>query len=224
MQDEIVARLAGALNAQLVVAEARRAEQAPNPNSMGHYFQGLTWLKKGLTPDNLAQARSFFDRALSVDPGNVDALVGSAVADVREGANSFVTDPSAAFAAAEAKLTKALWSVPDHARGHMWLGLVDMWTKRAAQGVAECEHALVLDRDPQSECGARARGRLPRCRRAQRRIKTTGCPHRLRKQRRVSAPANRVILAFVVVGATNEAPILRHRSALLVGATTQPVM
>jgi TolB-like protein/TPR repeat protein len=147
MQDEIVARLAGALNAQLVVAEARRAEQAPNPDSMDLYFQGLTWLNKGLTPDNLAQARSFFDRALSVDPGNVDALVGSAVADVREGANSFVTDPSAAFAAAEAKLTKALSSVPDHARGHMWLGLVDMWTKRAAQGVAECEHALVLDRN-----------------------------------------------------------------------------
>ena len=32
MQDEIVARLAGALNAQLVAAEARRAEQAPNPD------------------------------------------------------------------------------------------------------------------------------------------------------------------------------------------------
>ena len=31
MQDEIVARLAGALNAQLVAAEARRAEQSPNP-------------------------------------------------------------------------------------------------------------------------------------------------------------------------------------------------
>src|ERR1700722_12008337 len=30
MQDEIVARLAGALNAQLVAAEARRAERAPN--------------------------------------------------------------------------------------------------------------------------------------------------------------------------------------------------
>jgi TolB-like protein/class 3 adenylate cyclase/TPR repeat protein len=147
MQDEIVARLAGALNAQLVAAEARRAEQAPNPDSMDLYFQGLTWLNKGLTPDNLAQARSFFDRALSVDPGNVDALVGSAVADVREGANSFVTDPSAAFAAAEAKLTKALSSVPDHARGHMWLGLVDIWTKRAAQGIAECEHALALDRN-----------------------------------------------------------------------------
>ena len=32
MQDEIVARLAGALNAQLVAAEARHAKQAPTPN------------------------------------------------------------------------------------------------------------------------------------------------------------------------------------------------
>jgi tetratricopeptide (TPR) repeat protein len=58
-----------------------------------------------------------------------------------------VTDPKAAFAAAEAKLTKALSSVPDHARGHMWLGIIEMWTKRAAQGVAECGHALELDRN-----------------------------------------------------------------------------
>jgi len=147
MQDEIVARFAGALNAQLVAAEARRAEQAPSPDTMDLYFQGLTWLNKGLTPENLAQARSFFERALSVDPGNVDALVGSAIADVREGANSFVTDAAIAFAAAEAKLGNALSSVPDHARGHMWLGLVDIWTKRAAQGIAECEHALALDRN-----------------------------------------------------------------------------
>jgi tetratricopeptide (TPR) repeat protein len=147
MQDEIVARLAGALNAQLVAAEARRAEQAPTPDSMDLYFQGLAWLNKGLTPGYVAQARSLFDRAITADPGNVDALVGSAVADVREGANSFATDPSTAFAAAEAKLTKALSSVPDHARGHMWLGLVDAWTKRAAQGIAECEHALQLDRN-----------------------------------------------------------------------------
>ena len=40
MQDEIVARLAGALNAQLVAAEARRAEQAPNPDSWTSIFRG----------------------------------------------------------------------------------------------------------------------------------------------------------------------------------------
>ena len=147
MQDEIVARLANTLDAQLVSAEARRAEQAPNPDSMDLYFQGLAWLNKGYTPGNVAQARSFFDRALAADPDNVDALVGSARADAVEGANSFVTDPMAAFAAGEAKLTKALSSVPDHARAHLYLGFVDMWTKRAAQGIAECEHALALDRN-----------------------------------------------------------------------------
>ena len=101
MQDEIVARLAGALNAQLVAAEARRAEKVPSPDSMDLYFQGLAWFNKGLTPDNVAQARSFFDRALTADPDKVDALIGSASADAIEGANSFVTDPMAAFAAAE---------------------------------------------------------------------------------------------------------------------------
>jgi TolB-like protein/DNA-binding winged helix-turn-helix (wHTH) protein len=82
MQDEIVARLAGALDAQLVAAEARRAEQGPTPDSMDLYFQGMSWFHKGLNPDNLTQASSFFDRALAVDPGNVDALIGSARVDV----------------------------------------------------------------------------------------------------------------------------------------------
>ncbi len=147
MQDEIVARLAGALNTELVAAEARRAEQALNPDSMDLYFQGMAWLNKALTLENMAQARSFFDRALSANPDNVDALIGSARVDALEGANSFVTDPAPAFAAAEAKLAKALSSVPDHARGHLWLGFVEIFTKRAAEGIAECEHALALDRN-----------------------------------------------------------------------------
>ena len=147
MQDEIVARLAGALNAQLVAAEARRAEQAPTPNSMDLYFQGLACFNKGRTPDNVAQARGFFDRALAADPDNVEALIGSARANVSEGLFSYVPDPMAAFAAAEAKLTKALSSVPDHALGHLILGYVEIFTKRAAEGIAECEHALTLDRN-----------------------------------------------------------------------------
>ena len=114
---------------------------------MDLYFQGMARFNRGINPDNVAQARSFFDRALAADPSNVDALVWSARADVVEGINIFVSDPMAAFAAAEAKLTKALSSVPDHALGHMFLGNVDMYTGRAADGIAECEHALVLDRN-----------------------------------------------------------------------------
>ena len=47
MQDEIVARLANQLGAELIAAEARRAERTPNPNSMDLYFQGMAWFNKG---------------------------------------------------------------------------------------------------------------------------------------------------------------------------------
>jgi TolB-like protein/class 3 adenylate cyclase len=147
MQDEIVARLANALNAQIAAAEARRAEQAPNPDSMDLYFQGLAWINKGQIPDNVARARSFFDRALIADSGNVDALIESARTDVVEGTDLIVTNPAAALAKAESKLTKVLASVPDHPRAHMYLGLVEICTKRGTEGIAKCEHALALDRN-----------------------------------------------------------------------------
>ena len=88
MQDEIVARLAGALNAQLVVAEARRAGQAATPNSIDLYFQGMAWFNKGLIPSNLAQAHGYFDRALAADPDNVEALIWLAGVEAIEGVNS----------------------------------------------------------------------------------------------------------------------------------------
>jgi TolB-like protein/class 3 adenylate cyclase len=146
MQDEIVARLASQLRAELTSAEARRAEQAPNPDSMDLCFQGAAWFYKGPTPNNLAQARSFFDRALAADPDNVDALIGSAAAHA-VAATSLLADPLAAFTAAEAKLTTALSLAPNHPHGHMWLGLIDIWTRRATEGIARCEHALDLDRN-----------------------------------------------------------------------------
>jgi len=55
---------------------------------MDLYFQGLAWLNRGVAPAYVAQARSFFDRALAADPESVDALIGSAEVNVREGANS----------------------------------------------------------------------------------------------------------------------------------------
>ena len=51
MQDEIVARLANTLNAQLVAAEARRAERVPHPDSMDLYFQGMACVNKGPSPE-----------------------------------------------------------------------------------------------------------------------------------------------------------------------------
>ena len=50
MQDEIVARLAGALNAQLITAEARRAEQAPTAGLDGPLFSRYGLAQQGIDP------------------------------------------------------------------------------------------------------------------------------------------------------------------------------
>ena len=63
-------------------------------------------------------------------------------------AHGFLTDDRAArLAAAEAALIKALSLAPQHAAAHLLLGDVQMFTNRAAQGIAECERALALDRN-----------------------------------------------------------------------------
>jgi TolB-like protein len=134
MQDEIVARLAGALDAQLVAAEARRAEQTPNPDSMYLYFQDMAWFNKGMRPDTLARARGLFERALALDPGNLDAELGTAQVDTLLGNSYLIDDPREYYAAAEPILTKVLSLAPNNAWAHYWLGFVQIGTNRASQG------------------------------------------------------------------------------------------
>ena len=147
MQDEIVSRLANTLNAELIEAEARRAARSHNPDAMDLCFQGKDCWNKGMTPENLARAKAFFERALALDPGNIEALVAMASADASIAGNFMVDDRDALFAAAEARVTRALSISPQHARAHLVLGAVQIITKRAAQGIRECERTLALDRN-----------------------------------------------------------------------------
>jgi TolB-like protein/class 3 adenylate cyclase/Flp pilus assembly protein TadD len=147
MQDEVVARLANALNAQLTIVEARRAEQSPHPDSTDLLFQGMAWLNKGAAPENLARARGFFERALVLNPGNIDARVWIAAADVVSGAALLSADRAARLASAEVAVVEALSLAPDHAMAHYCMGLVQNFTNRASQAIAEFERALVLDRN-----------------------------------------------------------------------------
>jgi TolB-like protein/Flp pilus assembly protein TadD len=147
MQDEIVSRLANTLNAQLVAAEARRAEGSLHPNALDLYFQGRARWNKGWTPSYMIRARSFFERALELDPEHVDALVGMAAVDVASAGFLLVDDADLRVAAAEAALIKALSLAPQHAFAHLYLGATYLLSNRSEQGMAECERALALNRN-----------------------------------------------------------------------------
>jgi TolB-like protein len=147
MQDEIGARLANQLGTELVTAEARRAARAPHPDSMDLYFQGMANVHKGSDPANLSQARRFFEQALCLDAGNLEAMVGMAFVDAMRGTSMLTGDRTARLMAAEALLAKVLAHAPNHAMAHCLVGVVQIFTKRAAEGIVKCERALGMDQN-----------------------------------------------------------------------------
>ena len=145
MQDEIVASLASRLGVELMANEARRAERTPNPDSMDLYFQGMAWFNKGRNPADIARARDFFERALALDPDNLDAAIGLACADGQAAVGYYVDDKAERLESVEANLNRVLSRSPNNAQARYCLGRALVQNKRGVEGVAECERALALN-------------------------------------------------------------------------------
>ena len=145
LQDEIVAALASQLDTELISNEARRAEHAPKPDSMDLYFQGVARLNKGTNPENNAQAHSFFERALALDPDNVDALLADANVDMNLSFYQPDNERAALLATCEGAFTHVLSLAPNNASAHYLSGRLLLQTNRVTEGIAELERALALD-------------------------------------------------------------------------------
>ena len=52
----------------------------------------MSWINKGRNPADTARGRGFFERALALDPDNLDAAVGMACADVQAAVGYYVDD------------------------------------------------------------------------------------------------------------------------------------
>jgi adenylate cyclase len=145
MQDEIVASLASQLGAELITNEARRAERTPTPDSMDLYFQGKSWINMGRNPGDTARGRGFFERALALDPDNLDAAVGLACADGQAAVGYYVDDKAERLDAVQANLNRVLSRSPNNAQARYCLGRALIQNKRGAEGVAELKRALALN-------------------------------------------------------------------------------
>ena len=146
MQDEIVSHLANQLRPELLAAEAKRAETVVDPDFVDLYFQGIQWFSRG-GPDNIERARGYFERAVALDPTNIDALVGAARADVLIGAIYTTEHRAERLADAEALLIKGISIAPRNYWAHMWLGFIQIQTNRASRAIGELEQALSLNRN-----------------------------------------------------------------------------
>jgi TolB-like protein/class 3 adenylate cyclase len=145
MQDEIVARIANELKAEIVSVEARRAERTANPDSLDYWLRGFDQINKGVNPESLANARECFSRALEFDPNNVDALVGVVFVDTIFAQTYAFADRVKRIAAAEKLVIRALSRAPRNPMAHYCLGVILILTRRAEQGIDELKLTLSLD-------------------------------------------------------------------------------
>jgi tetratricopeptide (TPR) repeat protein len=117
---------------------------------MDLYFRGRASLHQWARLSSLkylAQARRFFEQAVVLDPTNIYAIFGVASVDVQVAEGYYFKDRAARLAVAEEMMVQALPHAPNAALAHQAFGQLLILTNRAAQGIAECERALALDRN-----------------------------------------------------------------------------
>ena len=102
---------------------------------------------KAATVANLEKRRFHYDRALALDPDNVDALVRRAWVEFGFVASWLCEDRDERLRRAEADLAKALRLRPDSATAHCVLGALRIYTNHVIQGIAQCERALAIEGD-----------------------------------------------------------------------------
>ena len=87
LQDQVVARLANALNYELVRAEAETGAHSKNPDVIDLDMRGddaIYRFQQQPTKDSLMAIRALFEQALKIDPNDAAALNGSAITYLNE--------------------------------------------------------------------------------------------------------------------------------------------
>ena len=149
LQFEVVARLANSLGAELVKAEALRAERdRPNdPDAVDLTMQGWAIVQdfNGATKSAWNDAIATFERALDRDPNNPSAMSGLSIALLARPYAGWSDDPAADRARAEKTADAALALRPDDAEAHLVKALLLEEKAQWGPAIAEAEIAIADD-------------------------------------------------------------------------------
>ena len=147
LQVEFVSRLANSLGVQLVRAEALRAmrERPSNPDAVDLAMQAQA---KYYLPDSKAtlnDAVTLSERALALDPQNVDALTVLANALIERVDDQWSENPEGDVARAEKAIDAALAVQPENSRVQFAKGLVYEAKRQWGPSIAWYETAIALN-------------------------------------------------------------------------------
>jgi adenylate cyclase len=143
LQNEITARIARALQAQLAIAEARRPTN--NPDALDYILRGRAVLTRPISKGNSNEAAALFEKALALDPQSADAATWLAATLAFRVTDDFSDDPDADLHRAERLVAQALAASPDSALAHYVKGQVLFAQSRCGEAIPEYERAISLD-------------------------------------------------------------------------------
>jgi adenylate cyclase len=148
-QDEITARLARALQLELMEVVARRIERdAPvNLDAQDLVMRGWAILYGPETTESLHKAEQVFEQALAADPGSVDARIGVASALGELLATGSSNDRPRDIAESDELLHEALDRDRNNPQGRAELGRLRRIQGRLIESQIELSQALSLDRN-----------------------------------------------------------------------------
>jgi adenylate cyclase len=155
LQDQVVARLANTLGSELIKAEAEKSTHAGNPDAIDLTMRGWAILNQPqlfADKDSLAKAINLFEQALKLDPNNVDALVGAALAERNDYIFSGFDEKPELISKIEKLLADAIRIDPTNARAYTVRGMLYLITKRTKAGFEAAQNAVRLNPNDASAC------------------------------------------------------------------------
>jgi adenylate cyclase len=145
LQNEITARIAIALNIELVAAEAARPTE--RPDALDYIFQGRASFYKPMTRDTLAEAVGSFEHALALDPHSVEVQSGLAAALASRVLANMTDSAAADIERAKGLSEQALAASPRSPLAHFAKGYVLRAQRRCAEAIPEYETVLASNRN-----------------------------------------------------------------------------
>jgi adenylate cyclase len=153
LQDEVVARLAGTLQIELVNVEAQRSlhDRPRIPDAVDLTMRGLALLNQPFTKAIRVKARDLFEQAVNLDPANADALAGAAYVDATDYAYGWSDQSADVYARAMQRVDQALLLNADQASAHYTKARLILFKAKpndaasANEVIAEAEATLRAD-------------------------------------------------------------------------------
>ena len=148
-QDEIIARLARAMQFQLPAAEAARLRRAPGASANAEDLALQCAVTTVLSGENFGNAADtgyrFCEQALDTDPNNVLAMNILSVRFWAPAALGLSADPLADLKRADELASRSLALDPNYAYGHENRAYILLAQGRPDEAIPEAERALALD-------------------------------------------------------------------------------